>query len=119
MTCMARTGFLTLRDCGNPAVANCSDCGRSVCGEHLSGTQCLDCSSRAVGGEPTAFDHDDYAYRYRRWYYGQTHYQPIYGGRNPNDPYYDDFDYRSFDAAGVEDAEGDDDDPKKRRFDES
>lgn len=119
MTCTARSGFLTLRDCGNPAVGSCSECGRSLCMEHLAGTRCLDCTSRSVGGEPTAFDNDDYAYRYRRWYYGQSHYRPIYDGRNPGDPYYDDYDFRSFDAAGIEDTEGDDDEAKRRRFDES
>ena len=34
-SCTVRRGFLTLRPCGEPAVAQCGSCGRPVCAGHL------------------------------------------------------------------------------------
>jgi hypothetical protein len=107
-TCKILRGFLTLRDCGNPAAANCSACGRSVCSEHLAAgsgfMQCLDCHARASAGSPerapqgTETFGADWAYGYRHAYYQSSGYRPIYSGIG-RDAYYDDYDVRSFDPA--------------------
>jgi len=111
MPCMARSGFLTLRDCGNPEAQACAKCGRPMCTAHLSArsgfTECLDCASRAENLSP---EDPEWAYGYRRQYYGTSGYAPLYFGHGAA---YDDYDVRSFDSAAnvggpVDDAhEGD------------
>jgi len=102
-TCMARKGFLTLSDCGNPAVTSCSTCARPMCTMHLapqSGfTQCLDCAARDPNVKPQADDDYDgvWAHRYRNDYYSSSSYRPYYYGSSYSDTYYDDQDVRSFD----------------------
>lgn len=98
-TCMARRGFLTLSDCGNPAASLCTTCSRPMCAAHLapqSGfTQCFDCA--ATNATVREGEHDDlWAHRYRSTYYTASGYRPIYSGSH-HDTYYDDQDVRSFD----------------------
>lgn len=79
--CRAKVGLLVLRDCGNPAVAECPGCGKAVCAEHIvaapGGTMCPECAARdplapsagAVGRARTRRDYyDDYGYE--PYYYG-------------------------------------------------
>ena len=113
-TCAARTGFLTLHDCGSPSTGVCSVCNRPMCGTHLSArsgyTQCLDCYARANAGAKDTGEYDsEWAYGYRRNYY--SGYSPLYFGHS-RDTYYDDYDVRSFDddlngGAVVDDDERD------------
>ena len=97
--CVIRKGFLTLRDCGNPASRDCAACGRPACSKHLAATsgfaQCLECAARSARDQdPGAYDYGpDWSYRYRRHYYSRG-YTPIYTGSY----YYDDYDVRSFDS---------------------
>lgn len=42
--CQAMRGFLALRRCDGPAVATCASCGRGVCGAHVVGSRCTECS---------------------------------------------------------------------------
>lgn len=104
MICAARKGFLTLSDCGNPAMTTCSNCGRPMCTAHLSMqsgfTMCLDCAATAgttdpnqqqqTTNQPDEYD-DVWAHRYRDSYYSSTGYRPVYGTT-----YYDSHDSRSF-----------------------
>ncbi|HEX9983753.1 MAG TPA: hypothetical protein VGF69_10855 [Thermoanaerobaculia bacterium] len=110
MNCMARRGFLTLSDCGNPASTVCATCARPMCPEHLSPSSgfanCLDCGARATEEEnqdrdaaetmPEDVD-NEWAYGFRHRYYS-TGYRPIYAGSH-NDHYYDNYDSRSFDGS--------------------
>lgn len=108
-TCMARRGFLTLSDCGNPATTMCSTCSRPMCATHLapsSGfTQCLDCAATNPREEQTEGEEqydDEWAHRYHNDYYSSTSYRPFYSGSHHDDSYYSSQDVRSFD----EDANG-------------
>jgi hypothetical protein len=98
-SCVIRKGFLTLRDCGNPASRNCSACGRPACSKHLDSasgfTQCVECASSAARDrDPGVYDYGtDWPYRYRHHYYSRG-YRPIYTGSY----YYNDYDVRSFDS---------------------
>jgi len=119
-TCIVRSGFLTLRDCGNPAATKCATCGRPVCSTHLSAssgfTVCLECASQKSTGEgvPESENYDsDWAYRYRRHYYGRG-YVPIYMGSS----IYDDYDTRSFDS-DMNDTALDQDDSSAASFGDS
>ncbi|HEX7150037.1 MAG TPA: hypothetical protein VF618_01020 [Thermoanaerobaculia bacterium] len=109
---MARRGFLTLNDCGNPGSTVCATCARPMCPEHLSPSSgfanCLDCGARAQQEEGTEGETDteqaipedvdaEWAYGYRHRYYGSG-YAPIYAG-SQNDRYYDNYDTRSFDSS--------------------
>jgi hypothetical protein len=110
--CAAQRGFLMFRDCGNAAAAECSNCGRPMCEEHLNGAQCLDCAGRGmsmgtgaligVGVGATAA----WAYGFRHHYYNSSGYRPI--GLDAADPFYDDYDVRSFNAPARHVADLDD-----------
>jgi hypothetical protein len=102
--CRAKRGFFSLRDCGDPADAQCVDCKRPMCSLHRSPssgyTRCLDCEARKPVAEAVvADDLSDpvWPYRYRRRYYHSHHYSPTYVGRY-YDNYYNDYDYRTFDS---------------------
>ena len=43
MSCMASSGLLVLRGCGEPAVGACSNCGKALCMMHLASGTCPDC----------------------------------------------------------------------------
>ena len=99
--CIVRRGFLTLRDCGEQAATNCATCKRPACPKHLSAssgfTVCLECAAQKSNDQnvPESESHDsEWAYRYRRHYYGRG-YTPIYLGAYM----YDDYDVRSFDSS--------------------
>lgn len=99
--CAAQRGFLMFRNCGNPAIGGCSSCGRPMCSEHLAAstgfTTCLDCVARRPGEEWTNADGREWAYGFRHQYYSAfSQYRPI--GLDASDPYYDDYDVRSFDS---------------------
>ena len=104
-TCMARRGFLTLSDCGNPATTMCNTCSRPMCAMHLSPTsgftQCLDCAMtnpQQQQNENAEEQYDDeWAHRYRDDYYSSTSYRPFYSGSRYDDSYYSSQDVRSFD----------------------
>jgi hypothetical protein len=96
-TCAVRTGFFVLRDCGKPAEASCASCGRPACGDHTREEPsrrllCLDCWGR----ENDDLRDDSGVYGYRRSFYAGIGYGPLYLGMG-HDPFYDDFDVRSFD----------------------
>ena len=119
-TCIVRSGFLTLRDCGEAAATTCATCKRPVCPKHLSAssgfTVCLECASQKSTGEsvPESETYDsDWAYRYRRHYYGRG-YMPIYMGSS----IYDDYDVRSFDS-DLNDRKIDADDSSPASFGDS
>ena len=107
--CQAKTGFFSLRDCGEAAAKHCATCKRAMCSKHLSSgsgyTRCLDCDARtaeAKGAKGTLpadrpLTDPGFAYRYRTRYYGSSGYAPIYFG-TLYDSYYDDYDMRSFDS---------------------
>ena len=96
MACMARSGFLTLRDCGNPEARNCTSCGRPMCEQHLSArsgfAQCLECAGSGADLDPSD---PEWAYGYRRNFYTSSGYSPFYFGNRQ----FDDYDVRSFHAA--------------------
>jgi len=97
MTCEARKGFLTLSDCQNPPVTQCSNCARSMCSAHLapqSGfTMCFDCA--AANPNMQEGENDElWAHRYRDEYRTSTSYMPMYASGHH---YYDSQDSRSFD----------------------
>jgi hypothetical protein len=121
--CLIRTGFLTLRDCGNSASTLCTTCSRPACATHLSAssgfTLCLECAAgQQVGqesadvGESETYD-DAWAYRYRSHYYNRG-YQPIYTGTTD----YDGYDVRAFDS-DVNDTFVDDDTSSTASFGDS
>jgi hypothetical protein len=112
-TCVARRGFLTLRDCGQPSGQLCITCQRPMCTEHLSSAsgfqECLDCFARSEQSKDIDATDTAYAYRYRNDYYASSHYAPVYFG-SYSDSYYDDLDVRSFDdnvnAGALDDDDG-------------
>jgi hypothetical protein len=116
--CAVRRGFFVLRECGQPAIGLCATCGRSVCAEHSAlGTAamlCVECQAREQttsdntdDSTSTAWDNPAWPVGYRHHYYTQQHYQPVDSVARP-DPYYDDYDVRSFDREPAEPPEIDD-----------
>ena len=100
--CAVRRGFFILRDCGEPSVYTCNECGRSMCAEHTiqegGQTFCVECSTRHAGSAPDgAFAASLLAWPllFRHYFYGSSNYNPIYRG-NRLDNYYDMYDLRSF-----------------------
>jgi len=57
MICQWQSGLLVMRECGQPAMAGCSMCGRSICMAHSvpgpNGMACPQCASSAEGYEDT------------------------------------------------------------------
>jgi len=49
MSCMANSGLLVLRGCGQPAVGACSSCGKALCMLHMAAGTCPECA--AMGGQ--------------------------------------------------------------------
>lgn len=82
MACMAKRGFLTLRDCENAEERTCANCGRPMCHEHLSArsgyTRCLECA--AVDPDKDQQYDAEWASGYRRDYYRRSGYSPILFG---------------------------------------
>ena len=120
-TCMARRGFLTLRDCGQPATQSCTTCQRAMCTEHLSSAsgyqQCLDCFAKSEQSANVDVDDPSYSYRYRVGYYSSG-YSPLYYG-SYHDTYYDDLDVRSFDDDMNDNAVDDEDGGERAGFGDS
>lgn len=118
MPCMARRGFLTLRDCGNPEERLCASCSRPMCHEHLAArsdyTQCLECAAFATKSELDPSD-PEWPYAYRRGYYHDYGYAPFYFGSTQ----YGDYDVRSFDRGANQRAVADRDDEGKANFGDS
>ena len=83
MNCEGRKGFLTLADCENPAMTPCANCGRTMCTAHLapqSGfTTCLDCAATNPEYRNEGEYDETWAAGYRRSYYDDTGYTPVYG----------------------------------------
>ncbi len=104
--CECKSGFYSLRDCGQPATAQCQVCNRAMCREHAAPqslyAQCRDCWARQQQQGPDADargrfrdqDYDDWAYHYRNRHYAEG-YAPIYVGTHYHS-YYDYYDSRSF-----------------------
>jgi len=113
MACMAQRGLLTLRNCENPEVRNCSNCGRPMCNEHLSArsgnTMCLECAA-ADPAKDLQYD-AEWASGYRREYYRHSGYAPILlgglGAAALAGAYWDHVDHRAFRArtAGMVDED--------------
>jgi len=109
--CQSKRGFFSLRDCSQPAIAQCATCQRAMCHEHSSVeskfTQCRDCWARAQQTDSGDGDYGDgWAYNYRHRYYSSG-YSPIYTGHHYHH-YYDDYDTRSFDKREGEIDDGSD-----------
>jgi len=94
--CAARKGFLTLSDCGEPAVTACANCGRPMCSAHLSTqsgfTMCLDCAASDQNVQEGEYD-GVWRNRYRDSYYTSSGYYPMHSSS-----YYDTQDAASFDG---------------------
>jgi hypothetical protein len=77
-TCQSRKGLLFLRDCGEPAVAECQRCGRELCDAHRMFEEaelvCPECS--APGAHRGEAGENDPHWRDR--YYNQYDYRPHY-----------------------------------------
>jgi len=99
--CAAQRGFLMFRNCGNPATGECGSCGRPMCSEHLAAstgyTTCLDCVARRPGNEWNSTEGREWAYGFRHHYYTAVAFAPL-GLVALADPFYDDYDVRSFDS---------------------
>lgn len=116
--CKCKKGFFILTDCKAAASYQCNMCQRPVCTEHLSdesgANTCVECWAKGgkltaaqgavpgarTGGPINATYGRNYAYYYRDRYYDYYDYDPLYWGRYGNDPYYRDYDFRSFDSVG-------------------
>jgi hypothetical protein len=100
MICQCKSGFFSLRDCGETALGQCSVCQRGMCRQHAAVetqfTQCRDCFARNAQADDRmkrgAYD-DDWAYNYRHRYYSSG-YAPVYTGTHYH-RYYDHYDTRS------------------------
>ncbi len=100
-TCRHRVGLLSLKDCGEPAVSQCTNCNRPVCqkhrkmvtGEGKDDVVCVECSLEQVS-EKTALSEDMDREYHRRSFYRNTGYRPYYYGHYRS---YGSDDYRSFD----------------------
>jgi hypothetical protein len=83
MNCEGRKGFLTLANCENPGVTACANCARMMCPVHLapqSGfTTCLDCAATNPQMQREGEYDETWAAGYRRSYYDDTGYEPVYG----------------------------------------
>ena len=116
MACMARSGFLTLRDCGNPEAQNCGKCGRPMCMQHLSArtgfTECYECAAMTADVDP--WD-PEWSYGYRRSFYTSQGYSPFYFGNRT----FDDYDVRSFHSAANQNAAAADENDDKAGFGDS
>jgi len=88
----------------------CPSCARRTCSDHWAATaappRCLECVARA--DEARDFDDDGrlWFHSYRHRYYVNQRYGAVSYG--PDDPYYNDYDLRSFDRAAwtADDAAG-------------
>jgi len=101
--CAAQRGFLMFRNCGNAANTECSNCGRPMCSEHLAAstgfTKCLDCTAREPDSKWSAGNDREYAYGFRHAFYTAAAFAPIgLMAAAAADPFYDDYDVRSFDS---------------------
>ena len=87
MNCEGRKGFLTLANCENPGVTACQNCARMMCPAHLSAlsgfSTCLDCAAANPQTQQRQQEEGEYdetwAAGYRRSYYDDTGYEPVYG----------------------------------------
>lgn len=106
--CQIKRGFFVLRDCAQPAIGECSSCGRAICREcrapTMSTTLCVDCYGRQQNNDD---DMDWFTghsiYGYRHGYYTSHAYAPVYFG-GYHDSYYDEYDVRSFER-GADDGD--------------
>ncbi len=110
-TCLCKRGFFVLRDCGQPAEKPCERCVRPTCREHLSPRTdlrlCVECAAREQAAATDNINDRDWPYDYRRRYYTDDRYTPIYLGSDTGTAF-DDYDYRSFDrTVGDDQIEGD------------
>jgi hypothetical protein len=96
-TCRAKKGLLFLRDCGKPAVTECSKCNRPVCRDHetagIEGNLCPECAS----ADRRVTNRNARRWRRRHRYYSGYGYHPYYYGHHH---YYSDRDYRTFEDRG-------------------
>ncbi len=111
-SCTVRRGFLTLRECGELAVAVCIGCGRPMCVEHLvgdgAGPLCVECSASQSSSDDSSADSDcgtsdTWSYGYREDYYRETGYRPP-SSDGASDGFstggtFDDLDKEAFDPA--------------------
>jgi hypothetical protein len=115
-SCTVRRGFLTLRECGEPAVALCGTCGRPMCVEHLvgdgAGPLCVECSVSQSSSNDSSADSDSgpsdtWRHGYRDDYYRETGYSPpasVGASDGASDGFrtggtFDDLDKEAFDPA--------------------
>ena len=124
MNCQCKSGFFSLRDCGQPALGQCTTCSRAMCRAHAAVetqlTQCRDCYARGVQNtQPQNRDgvyDDTWAGNYRHQYYGSG-YAPIYTGTHYH-RYYDTYDARSLGVRSGDDW-GNDSDNARAGFGDS
>jgi len=112
--CQCVRGFFTLRPCDANAPHTCPSCRRTICDEHWAAQaappRCLECVARDDEAKQNADDYDAaWFHRYRHDYYTTHSYHAFYWGRTI-DPYYNDYDLRSFNQAAADADDGRDDD---------
>ena len=98
-TCRHKVGLLSLRDCGEMAVSQCTDCNRPVCQKHRKMVTkegkgevlCIECYLQQVSEEKAINAGIDREYR-RRSFYRSTGYRPYYYGHYRRYRH-DDYDY--------------------------
>lgn len=89
LRCAVKRGFLTLRECGEPALATCSSCGRPTCAEHMVGVEadgpvCVECSaSQSLSDDSSSSSIDSgyvgtgaWSHSYRDSFYQDSGYSP-------------------------------------------
>ena len=126
--CQCKSGFFALRDCGQPAVAQCEACSRAMCHAHAAVesrfTQCRDCWAKANQSADPAQRAGTYAaawsqsypslYYAAAWaqsylfFFNDTATTEIYTGTHYHH-YYDQYDTRSFRQQAGEIEDGSDD----------
>lgn len=99
-SCMAKTGLLFLRDCGNLMSRFCKACGRPICSEHsIPSDQGMVCPECAASGDTPQNEPGARFAQQRGGYYSRYGYSPYYYGYSH---YYSDQDYRTFDGRPTE-----------------
>jgi hypothetical protein len=130
--CQIQRGLFMLRDCGNPAVETCQNCGKGLCQEHVAYSDlkpyCIPCQEKLaqepVDKEKNPSDPNEspdsganlpparewncpgYSQRWRERYYSNTGFIPYY--TTWDQTHYNDLDRGGFASRADSDFEQDD-----------
>jgi hypothetical protein len=113
--CAAKRGIFTLRDCELPAITDCSDCGKPLCGEHAVWIEqvayCNPCSmnrgQNTGDSDSNDWESTGWSGRWRDNYHRQQNYHAIYYG-DAGDAAFSDEDHAAFDDRPEAALAGDD-----------